>query len=150
MRVALGLVLVLTLAGCGGFRDSRLNPFNWFGRAAPAEPVAAAPAVQEDPRLLVDRITDMQVEPYSKGAIVRATAISPTQGYWDAELVELPVEEEGVLVFEFRIFPPITPADVNTPQSREVTAAASISSIKLDGVRRIVVQGANDARAVSR
>ena len=34
------LTLTLILAGCGGFRDSKLNPFNWFGRSEETEKVA--------------------------------------------------------------------------------------------------------------
>ena len=44
MRVALLIALSLgvALSGCGRVRDSRLNPFNWFGRAEPAAVVAVA------------------------------------------------------------------------------------------------------------
>jgi hypothetical protein len=39
---------------------------------------------------------------------------------------------------------------VNNQQSRQVTAAASLSDIKLDGVREIVVQGESNARSSRR
>jgi len=143
------LVLVLALAGCGGFRDSRLNPFNWFGRSQPAEKVAL-PDAPADPRALVAEVLTMTVEPIPTGAIVRATGRTPTQGWWDAELVAQPVTEDGVLVLDFRIFPPVDPTDVNTPRSREVTAAISLSNIKLEEVRQIIVQGAANARAAGR
>jgi hypothetical protein len=143
------LVIVLTLAGCGGMRDSKLNPFNWFGRSAPAEKVAL-PAAPADTRALIADVLTMTVEPVPTGAIVRATGRTPTQGWWDAELVPLPVTEDGVLVLEFRTFPPVDNADVSTPRSREVTAAISLSNIKLANVRQIVVQGATNARAARR
>lgn len=141
--------LMVTLAGCGGIRDSKLNPFNWFGQSAPAEKVAV-PMKAADPRGMVEQVTQLVVEPIPSGAIIRATGLPPTQGYWDAELVALPVNENGVLVVEFRIFPPITGQDVNTPQSREVVAALHMSNIKLANVREIVVQGETNARSARR
>lgn len=142
-------LLVATLAGCGGMRDSKLNPFNWFGRSQPAEKVAL-PATPQDGRALVADVIGMAVEPIPTGAIVRATGRTPTQGWWKAELVPLPLSEDGVLVLEFRLFPPVDKTDVNTPRSREVTAAISLSNIKLENVRQIVVQGATNARVARR
>ena len=138
---ALGVVLVV--AGCGAIRDSRLNPFNWFGRADPRETVTAA--APQDARLLVEQVVSLSVDPYSTGAIVRARGIPPTQGWWEAELVARPIDENGVLVFDFRVFPPITNTPQGTPRSREITVATSLSNVRLDEVREIVVQGATNA-----
>lgn len=141
--------LCLLLIGCGGFRDSRLNPFNWFGRSEPRETIVL-PDAAADPRPLVENVLTMTVEPMPGGAIIRATGQTPTQGWWQAELVPQPLTKDGVLVFEFRLLPPITRTDVNTPRSRQVTVAQYISDIKLEAVREIVVQGANNARAARR
>ncbi len=149
-RWALALTLTLALASCGGLRDSRLNPFNWFGRSAPAERVEVAVDPDADPRPLVETVTDMQVDAFPGGAIVRATGLTPTQGWWAAELIELPIDADGVLVLEFRLLPPITPTDVNTPQSRTVTVGTSFSDIKMAKISRIVVQGKTNARASAR
>ncbi|NGQ92621.1 hypothetical protein G5V65_17140 [Rhodobacter sp. HX-7-19] len=138
---ALGIVLMV--AGCGAIRESRLNPFNWFGRAEPRETVATA--APQDERLLVAQVVSLSVDPYSTGAIVRARGIPPSQGWWDAELVARPLDENGVLVFDFRVFPPITNTPEGTPRSREITVAAALSNVKLDQVREIVVQGATNA-----
>ena len=150
MRLPLlaALTAVMLLTACGGFRESRLNPRNWFGRSEPVDRVLAeAPA---DPRPMIDQVLMMVVEPYPGGAIVRATGLPPTQGYWDAALEPLPMDENGVLVYEFRIFPPIVPRRAGTQPSREITAAASLSDIALQGVTQIVVQGAQNARASRR
>jgi len=146
-HVVLGLGLAL--AGCGGLRESRLNPFNWFRKSEPRETIVL-PDKPGDPRPLVEAVLSMAVEPMPGGAIVRARGQSPAQGYWQAELVPLPVSETGTLVYEFRIFPPITKTDVNTPQSRQVDVAIFISDVKLENVREIVVQGATNARASRR
>ena len=148
-RPLLLLTLCATLAGCGGFRESRLNPFNWFGRSEPRETVVVQDQAQaRNP--LVETVVGLVVEPIPGGAIVRARGLTPTQGYWAAELVEVETEQEGVLVYEFRILPPAGAADVNTPRSREVDVAVYVSDFKLGSVREIVVQGATNARSARR
>ena len=146
MKRALLAALVVTtlLSDCSRFRDSRLNPTNWFGRARPAAPITLYTA-PSDARALVAQVTEMKVEPYPGGAIVRATGLPATQGYWQAELVPQDVDEKGRLVYDFRIFPPTTPAAPGTPFSRQITVAANLSTIKLASVTSIVVQGANNA-----
>ena len=53
-------------------------------------------------------------------------------------------------VFDFYVFPPVIPMDANTPQSREINVATSLSDIKLAAITQIVVQGANNARSSRR
>ncbi|MEN9409999.1 MAG: hypothetical protein RL216_1973 [Pseudomonadota bacterium] len=145
-RVLLGLGAAALVASCGRIRDSRLNPFNWFGGARRRERVAdTRPAEVQDARLLVAEVVSLSVDPYSAGAIVRAKGVPPSQGYWDAELVARPIDENGVQVYDFRVFPPVTPTDPGTPQSREITVATSISNVKLDQITEIVVQGETNA-----
>lgn len=143
------LVLSTVLAGCARLRESRLNPLNWF-RPAQQDYVSELYVRPEDPRALVAEVTDLKVEATAFGAIVRATGLPPSQGYWQAELVELPLDDAGRLVFEFRIFPPLDPQPAGTPRSREITVATSLSTRKLDGVRAIVVQGAGNALSSGR
>ena len=149
IRKASVLCLLLSLAACGGIRDSRLNPFNWFGRSEPVEKVVIDEK-PEDHRQRVETVLSMAVEPVSSGVIVRATGRSPAQGYWEAELVPQPLTAEGVLGLDFRISPPRDTTNVSTPRSREVTVALHLSNIKLANVRQIIVQGANDARSAGR
>lgn len=143
------LGLGLALAGCGGLRDSRLNPFNWFRRSEPRETIVL-PGEQADTRPLVDTVLSMAVEPIPGGAVVRARGVTPTQGWWEAELVARDVGDDGVLVYEFRLLPPKGRTDVNTQRSREIDVAIYISDIKLQSVREIVVQGASNARSAQR
>lgn len=146
-RTATMIVLCTALAGCGGF-GARLNPFNWFKKSEPRGTVVVDESA--DPRPLVDAVLTLAVEPIPGGAIVRAIGQTPTQGWWQAELVPLPLDENGSLVYEFRLQPPATPADVNTPRSREVDVAIYISDYRLEAVREIVVQGAGNARVARR
>lgn len=140
------LMMVVLLGAC----QSRLNPFNWFGRSAPVDTVLVTQAEVADPRLLVDEVLSLDIEPFPGGAIIRAEGRNPTQGYWDAELVARPIETEGVLIYDFRLLPPVERTDVNTQRSRQVAVAATLSTVKLDGIREIIVQGARNARAVRR
>ena len=148
LRPAL-ICLCLVLAGCGGFRDSKMNPFNWFGRSEEVEKVAL-PAAPQDRRALVQQVVTLHVEEVPGGAIVRATGLPPTQGYWDAELVPQPVDGSGRLVLDFRVFPPIETMPAGTPPSREVVVALYLSNYKLDSIHEIVVQGEMNARAARR
>ena len=140
------MVMMVLLGAC----QSRLNPFNWFGRSAPVEKVLVTDAEAADPRLLVDEVLSLDIEAFPGGAIIRAEGRNPTQGYWDAELVARPIETDGVLIYDLRMLPPVERTDVNTQRSRQVAVAVSLSDVKLDGIREIIVQGARNARAVRR
>ncbi len=141
--------LLLSLAACGGIRDSRFNPVNWFGKSEPAE-IVRIDEKPQDKRQRVESVLSMAIEPVSSGVIVRAVGRSPDQGWWEAALVAQPLAADGTLVLDFRISPPFDQGNIGTPRSREVTVALHLSNVKLANVRRIVVQGANDARSVSR
>lgn len=148
LRVILALAIVTGLAACG----SRLNPVNWFGgdretRVAAAE--TGTPVGDADERQLVAEVIDLSVEPVPQGAIVRATGLPPTQGFWEADLVEVE-RGEGAIVFEFRVFPPPRPTRAGTPQSREVVTGTALSNFDLQGIRTITVIGAQNRRSVSR
>jgi hypothetical protein len=149
-RVVLALGAAFVLTGCGAVRQSRLNPFNWFGRSRAREQVQQTAEVAADPRLLMAEVTALSIDPYSSGAIVRATGIPPTQGWWDAELVARPIDENGVLVYDFRVFPPVIDTPPGTPRSRQITVATSLSRVRLDQVSEIVVQGAGNALSSAR
>ena len=146
------LVMVLTLGACGAVRDSRFNPFNWFGRSERAEPVApdAVQVVPGDAREQVATVTALVIEQVSGGAIVRATGLAPRQGYWQAELVPRPVDDKGGLVFDFLVFPPVGATGVSTTQSREITVAYFLSNFKLQEIGLITVQGKAGARSARR
>ncbi len=146
--VVLVTVLGLGLAGCG-FGKSKFNPMNWWGKPVQGQAVAlyVAPV---DPRGLVSQITLLKVEPYPGGAILRATGVPPTQGFWDASLVPLPDDGSGKLIFEFRIAPPVTPAPAGTQPSREVTVATNLTDYNLQNATAIEVRSATNAMTAHR
>lgn len=142
------LCATMALGACSAISNSRLNPFNWFGSSE--ETVVVSPyETPADKRLLVAQVTEMKLEQMPGGVIIRATGLPPTQGFWDAELVARPVED-GKIIYDFRVFPPLTAQAASTTQSREVTVAAFLSNIKLAGIRQITVQGASNARTSRR
>jgi len=152
MRIPLlaALTFSLVLGACGGF-SARLNPLNWFRSSEETQTAAlAVPLVADDTRPLVQQVIFLAVEPMQGGAIVRATGLPPTQGHWDAELVARPLDDKGVLVYDFRLKSPLEPTAVSTQQSREVQVATFLSNFKLDGIRQITVQAAQNARSSRR
>lgn len=141
------LCATLALGACSSISNSRLNPFNWFGGSE--ETAVLLPDAPADSRLLVSQVTDMKLEKMPGGVIIRAVGLPPTQGYWEAALVARPVED-GTIIYDFRVFPPITGQIASTTQSREVTVAAFLSNVKLESIRQITVQGATNARTSRR
>lgn len=153
MRISVlaALAALMVLSACATVRSSRVNPLNWFGRGE--ERAVAVDMTQAlDPRPLVQQVTAMQVDRAPGGAIVSATGLPPSQGHWEAELVETndgkPVD--GVLTLHFRAYPPEFPRPAGTPASREITAGIFLSTQDLEGVSRIVVQGAENQRVSRR
>lgn len=147
------LALTLTLTACAGVRESRFNPLNWFGRSEARRTTATADfAARTDPRPQVDQVTAMAIERIPGGAILRATGLPPTQGFWDAELVPFEGEDvpEGVLIFDFRLSPPPYVARTGTQPSREVEVATYLTTNDLDGISRIVVRGLRTERVIRR
>jgi hypothetical protein len=152
MRKALltALALSLTLSACARVADSRLNPFNWFGRDRSQTIEVDETLVTADGRQLVAEISELAVDPTPNGAIIRAVGLPPTQAFWDADLVRIETNDPSVVIYEFRVLPPVEPRAQSTQQSREIIAAAALSNRQLDGVRTIVVRGRSNERVVSR
>ena len=149
--IAALLVAALAVTGCGRIRDSKLNPFNWFGGSR-EEVTQIVDGVPQDPRPLVQEVTGLEIARQPGGAIVTATGLPPTQGWYDAELIPANSEEaeEGVLTYRFVVNQPLELRRSSTPQSRELTAAIFLSDIRLQNVQKIVVQGASNSRSTSR
>ena len=117
--ITLLLVSSMILASCG-FRDSRVNPLNWFGRSQ-SVPVQAGEQEPVNPLIPrrtgffsrnrakkavyrgtpIEQIADLTVERVPGGAIIRATGVAARQGYYEVQLTpsnedEEPAEDETV------------------------------------------------------
>ncbi len=162
------LVLVasaLVLTSCGTVRDSRLNPFNWFGGSRAVAPVSEtatnpliprqresilrddAPVVYAGTR--VAQISELSVDRRPGGAIVRVKGVTAAQGAFDVRLVE-DEDSEDRTTLDFVLVALQPSGAVGPVDTREVTAATFVTNQTLQGVRQIRVSGASNARAVRR
>ena len=138
------IALCLVLTGCASVSQSKYNPFNWFKSStssAPTQLYVAPP----DKRLLVAQVLTMHIEKTTDGAIVRASGLPPSQGWWKAALVKIDQDDPAKLVYAFRVFPPLAPTPAGTPYSREINVAIALSNQQLQGITTITVQGESNA-----
>ncbi|EEB83294.1 hypothetical protein [Roseobacter sp. GAI101] len=159
------LVSTLVLTGCATVRDSRVNPFNWFGTAQ-SEPRAQTaantnPLIPQSAGLFasaraktevylgqpMDQVTNLTVEKTPGGAVIRATGLAARQGIYKVQLTpanedELPVD--GVLTYRLEGIQPVN-TSVGTQPTREVIAARAVTDQMLAGVRMIRIEGQRNA-----
>lgn len=154
MRIALLAVMtaLLILSACGKVRTSRFNPFNWSRPEVTTLAPKQGYQVTADNRQLVGQVLTLVVEPMPGGAIVRATGLPPTQGYWQADLVPENDGEpvDGVLTLRFVVYPPPAPTPSSTQPSREITVGLFLADQQLARISRINVQGQTTALSVKR
>ncbi|QGX98303.1 hypothetical protein EI983_08415 [Roseovarius faecimaris] len=162
------VISTLVLSACSGWRDSRVNPSNWFGksRSAPAPQATAAnpnPLIPEqvgifrrDKRAvyegtLLDEVTDVVVERTSTGAIVRVTGQSRLQGAHDVRLTSetdgKPVD--GVLSFSLKAIQPQNQG-VGTREGRTVRVGRYISRQVLEETSTIRIVAERNVRTTRR
>ena len=161
MLSKLGVLVVISVAltGCARVSESKFNPLNWFDRAPEAAsdaPVQRKPLVPSqaevtivDARVLIETLSSASLEPSSSGAILRATGIAASQGYFNAELVLVDITN-GVLTYDFRVERPAGYEAIGSAASRQFTVATVIDAASLRGVRGVVVRGANGSKRLSR
>lgn len=149
MRAPLLAVLTATLflSACDSVRNSRANPFNWFSGSTEETLTATAPeGGVYDNRAMVTQVLSLKVDKVPGGAVITAVGLPPYQGFWSADLIAefegKPVD--GVLSFQFRVYPPAVATPQGTPLSRELTAGTFMTDQSLDGVSAIVVKGAQN------
>ncbi|WP_136635618.1 hypothetical protein [Pseudooceanicola onchidii] len=165
MRKTIPLLLAsaLVLTSCGAVRDSRYNPFNWFGRGEsrqienvegrnPLLPRRSLLAAREkdDNRTPIQQVTLLAIERNPSGAILRAEGVTAYQAAYDLGLrlvedVEVP---EGTLRYAFVAYQPRRA--VGTEASRRVVTAIELTDAELASVRRIEVVGAANVMTARR
>ncbi|SEQ84279.1 hypothetical protein [Thalassovita taeanensis] len=170
MRTTLSALLISTLvvSGCGAARESRLNPFNWFGRSQSTPTTVASeqtanPLIPQSSKLkrkdlpyqgqLVDQVSDLVIEKVPGGALVRVTGVSAAQGAFDVRLIAQNggKPDDGVLSYELRALQPAYRRPVVGPAAgRTVTVARFLSEETLIGVKTIQVVGNQNVRSSRR
>lgn len=173
MRIPLSVILAtsLVLGGCATIRDSRVNPFNWFGtsESVPIEETENtnpliprgggglfARAREENAVYQgtpFDQVTNVTVERIPGGAIIRATGLVERQGVYQVQLTpenddELPVD--GVLTYRLEGVRPARATPVGTRATREFTAGRQLTDQQLAVVRQIRVEGLRNAQVTRR
>ncbi len=152
MKTPLAALLIATLvvAGCG---SSRLNPRNWFGESrAEAVPDLGPVSNTIDNRPPVPEVSALTIERTSSGALVRAEAVMPSAGWWDAELVaeNFGRPTGGVLTLRFVAAAPRAPVAAPNPAARTLVAAYTLTQAQLDTAAEVVVVGGTNSRRVRR
>jgi hypothetical protein len=170
MQKTLSVLLVasLTLSACSGWRESRVNPTNWFGSSTPApaptqtlanDPNALVPQQREgaglfsrpdpvDNSVAIARVDELRIDPTPGGAIILVTGVAARQGAYDARLVRVESEENqknGVLEYTFRVSYPATATNQGSERSRQVLDAINVSQDDLQGIRLVRVVGQENA-----
>lgn len=150
----LAVGMLLLLPACATVSESRFNPFNWFGGSTSADTLTpVGNDATRDERPLVPTVTELRIERRPGGAILTATGLPGTQGWFDVALVsetEDVVPVNGTLTYFLRGRPPEVATRAATAASRDVVAAAWLTDADLIGVRQIRVVGAQNARAIAR
>jgi len=166
MRTVLTLLVIssLGLSACSGWRDSRVNPSNWFGGSRPANVPEATvenpnPLIPERTSIfqrdrsetyegtLVAEIVDVVIERTSTGGIVRVTGRSARQGAYDVRLIN---ETDGEPVtFSLKALQP-TNQGVGNSTARTIRVGQYVSTQTLERTRTIQIVGAQNARTTSR
>jgi len=166
-RVFWPLAACLMLAGCGG-GDSSLNPLRWFGggkTAARANDTLAPKGGYETTRanrLPVAQVLTARWEQMVEGRLLVVTAMAPTKGWWDVELVtSTPMPEgrvrpdpDGVLRLQLVGAPPLpgsaAAAMPAQPGVDTLTVAFPISNAALDRIDSVLVQAGQNAVTLRR
>ncbi|WP_159977006.1 hypothetical protein [Roseobacter cerasinus] len=166
MRITVSALLVstLVLSACGGLRDSRVNPFNWFGRGEPA-PVTTTdsevnPLIPTRSGIFssnrgpstfegtpIDTVSALVIERVPGGAIIRVTGLAARQGAYDVRLTPANEDEEavdGVLTYRLEGLRRAGTRQ-GAPATREVTVARKVTSLTLAGARTIRVEAERNA-----
>lgn len=159
----------IVLVGCG-WKDSRINPTNWFGGSTeiatdvvdegPVNPliptntrskIFSRPEA-EDKSVPIQSVTELRVEPAGSGAIVYAKGLATRQGAFGAELRPEPVSEDApsALVLTFRVNYPQGNTPAGAANTREVVAAYHMSPDDLKEISLVRVVGAENARETRR
>jgi len=175
-RYFIGFAAASVLTGCGGFRESRVNPRNWFGgsratrKSRPATDGNTNPLIpkkgEEEGGIFSGRrrrdapyegtpvaaIIDFELKPVSGGALVSAEGLTLRQGAYSVRLIPDDPKGEpinGVLGFDLRAIQP-----ENTPQgperARQVLAGVFIPNKALNAASEIRVRGAQNERVIRR
>ena len=163
--VAVLLVSTLVLTSCGTVRESRLNPFNWFGSARSVPTDVANPLLPQRreavsifvtnkekervPGNPIAQVSELLIERRPGGAIIRATGVADRTGLFEAELILEDGEDPTVISYVFAAKQQPGPRNTG-PDARKVTVADWLTDNELAGIRTIRVVGRENTMVTRR
>lgn len=165
-KQVLALVLIgTTVSACGAVRESRFNPFNWFGGST-SVPVQASesevnPLIPRRNPILspreqayggtpVQNVTDLHIRRVQGGAVIEVTGVMRSAGSFDVRLTREDSERSDTLVYTMRALQPRATSGVGSAYSRTVTAATRLTDQQLAGIRVIQVRALENVRSSRR
>ena len=154
------MMALLTLSSCGWFGGgTRSAPEVDDATANPLMPDASGGGLNfgrpeaPDPSVRIATVDSLTVERTPTGAIVVATGTATRQGAFDAALRNPsgePQVENGVLLLEFIVTYPPQATSVGPAQTRQVRAAASLTTQTLRQIRAVRVIAMENSREARR
>lgn len=160
------LFAAMSVSACGGWRDSRANPSNWFGSSTPSPTEVSADDADalvpqqssgkglfarpdaEDNSVPIAVINELRIDPTPTGAIIYASGTAIRQGAFNAQLARVRSEElskNGIMEFTFRVDYPEYATVQGNERSRMVSDATTVSNQDLEGIRMVRVVGQQNA-----
>ncbi len=171
-RISTGALIVacLTLSACGGWRDARGNPANWFGKSKEAPPPVedteivnpliprdddkvnffGGPDDEVDLSVPVDSISEISIRPTPVGAIILATGQAKRLGAYSAHLAPDEAAEPGTLSYTLRVIYPSVGTPIGTSATRSISAAITLTHQELAGIDRVIVAAEENAQETRR
>ncbi|VAV87403.1 FIG01024707: hypothetical protein [hydrothermal vent metagenome] len=166
MRKFMAVLIIssVALSGCGGLRDSKANPANWFGKrnsgpvaTATGEPAEVNPLIPQKTSVFrrnksdtyigtpVSNIISMSVEKLPTGAIIHVVGVSQLQGAYDARLISDSKGDpvNGALTFKLKAVQPLDQAQ-GSQKSRTIHTAQFVSNGDLENTSVIQIIGSNN------
>jgi hypothetical protein len=152
------LATSLLTTGCESTRDSKANPFNWFGGSKkevkkndaegaliPKKKLAMF-RMKKDAVYLgqpIDKLSTLVVDEVPGGLLVQVTGMAQKTGFYNGQLIPLDSADPTVRGYRFDI---IQPADTvgGSPASRTLSVAVYLTNQDLEAIRVIRVRGANN------
>ena len=158
------LATSLLATGCGSTRNSKANPFNWFGGSKkevkesdaesaliPKKKLAMFRIKKEAPYLgqPIDKLSNLVADEVPGGLLIQVTGMAQKSGMYDGQLIPLDNTDASVREYQFDV---IQPADTagGPPASRTLTVAVYLTDQDLEAVSVIRVRGANNTLTTRR
>ena len=160
-KIFISVITLGFVAGCSGFGSlsgsvgsstgsstgSSGGSSGGFFKKRQKETVLEERIPAPETRILIPVVTEVQVDAFNGGVLIKAKGTLDRQGYSNVDLVALNQglpDENGVVTYEFKGDRPESTKAGPTQRSNEVYAGASITALRLAKVKSIRVIAAQN------